>query len=141
MGLFDIFKKKKGYKFNTEKKRPIKLEELENFENENKVKFPELLRNYLLEYGDAPIKECNFKDKKYSTNLRQICSPLKEDNLKKEGFIPHNFYAIAYDSGGNYFYWNAKDNKIYMAFNDDIDNPFVFFHSVEEMFKEMEKSI
>lgn len=141
MGFFDIFKRKKGYKFNTEKKSPIKLEELENFENKNKVKIPELLRNYLLEYGDAPIKECNFKDKKYLTNLRQICSPLKEDNLKKEGFIPHNFYSIAYDAGGNYFYWNAEDNKIYMAFNDDIDNIFVCFNSVKEMFKAMEKSI
>jgi len=141
MGVFDFIKKKKTYKFNTDKKRPIEIEALEVFERENKIKFPKLLRTYLLEYGDAPIKECNFKNKKYLTNLSQICNPLKEDNLKLEGFIPHNFYAIAYDSGGNYFYWNAEDNKVYMAFNDDIDNIFVFFNSVEEMFKEMEKSI
>ena len=140
MGLFDVFKKKK-YKFNMEEKRPIKLDSIEKFEKENNIKFPKLLKNYWLEYGDAPIKECNFKDKKYLTNLRQICSPFKEDNLKKEGFIPNSFYAIAYDAGGNYFYWNSEDDKIYMAFDEDIDNPFVFFNSVEEMFKEMEKSI
>ena len=141
MGLFDIFKKKNGYKFNTDKKSPVKVEELENFEKENNIKFPELLRDYWFEYGDAPIKECNFEDKKYLTNLVHIFTPFHKDNAKIEGFIPQNFYAIAHDAGGNYFYWNAEDNKVYMAFDDDVDNPFVFFNSVEEMFKLMEKSI
>ena len=139
MILQDVFKEQESYKFNTEEKRPISVGDLKNFEKENNIKFPESIRNYWFKYGDAPIKRCSFKGEK-STDIRQICNPLKADCFKEEGYIPQSFYAIAHDSGGNYFYWNSEDNKIYIVFHEDIDNPFVFCNSVEEMFKLMEES-
>ena len=58
---------------------------------------------------------------------------------RENGWIPNNFYPIAYDSGGNYYQWNLEDNKIYLLFNDDIDNPRVFCNSVDELFNLMNK--
>ncbi len=129
----------KIYKFNTKSKNPIALAELEKFEKENKIKFPEQLRNYWLTFGDANIKECNFKSDDCPTNLDQICFPFEEDPMKEVGLAPQTFFPIAYDSCGNYYYWNSADDKVYMVFHDDIDpEPFVFFESVAEMFERME---
>ena len=134
-----IFGKEKSYKFNPKSKNPIDLAELEKFEKENKIKFPEQLRNYWLTFGDAPIKECNFKSDDYPTNLKEICFPFMRDGMKEDGFVPQTFYPIAGDAGGNLFYWNSVDDKIYMVFHDDIEpEPFVFFESVAEMFQRME---
>lgn len=140
MGLFNLFKKKTGYKFNIDEKNPMKIEELEAFEKENNIKLPKILREYYLTYGDAEIKPCNFNS---HTDLRAICLP--NDSIlemgREDGWLPATFYPIAYDSGGNYYWWNSDDNNIYLMFNDNVDNPFVICNSVEELFKHMEKSV
>lgn len=137
----NLFKRKVRYKFNISITTPMKKEELDKVEQDNNVKFPKKLREYWLTYGNSPIKQCIFEGKEYLTDLAAICIPT--DTVlqlgRENGWLPETFYPVAHDSGGNYYCWNSEDNKIYLMFDDDIDNPFVFCNSIEDLFKLMEK--
>lgn len=145
MSLFNLFKKKNKIDIPTtfikKIKNAISQNELEKIEKDYKIRFPEILRSYWLTYGDSAIKRCCFIGRDFQTDLSAICSPMESMEViklgKENNWLPDNFYPIAHDSGGNYYCWNSEDNKVYLLFDDDIDNPFVFCDSVEELFNLM----
>ena len=87
MGLFDIFKKKNGYKFNTDKKSPVKVEELENFEKENN---PYIDLSYFVNYIDFLTNELK-----------------KAQSYEAKHYIQYQFLLIISVTMSRIFYHNA----------------------------------
>ena len=53
---------------------------------------------------------------------------------KADGFIPSDYYPIARDRGGNYYYWDSNMGDVYLVLVDDYENPFKVADSVEDFF-------
>ena len=122
---------------------------IEDLEKKYNIKLPKELRKYYLKYGNSELKSCRFKIEDFSFEVRQIVSLDCNDKLpfdkiiyydRLEEWIPKTFYPLAYDSGGNYYYWDSTNGHIYMVYNDDVDYPCEICKSVKEFFKLLEKS-
>ena len=60
------------------------------------------------------------------------------ENDREAGFIYEHLYPLACNEGGDYFYWDIRDENVYMLYCDDIENPVWICASVKEFFDLLE---
>ena len=117
--------------------------EIRKLEDKYKVKFPEILRKYYLEFDGARIKLQKLKIRGYSCEVSSIVSICGDGltfekivkNDRADGFIGENFYPLASDRGGDIYYWDAESERVYLMLADDIENPFLISSSVANFFE------
>lgn len=80
---------------------------------------PDVLRNFYRSYNGASIKLCIFGI---------------------DGYIRESLIPLANNSGGDYYYWDKNDEKIYLIYCDDIENEILIADSIEEFFDIMNKN-
>lgn len=116
--------------------------EIRNLENKYKIRFPEVLRKYCLEFDGARIKLQRLEIRGYSCEVSGIV-PICGDGLsfekivendRADGFISEDFYPLAADRGGDIYYWDAESEHVYLMLADDIENPFLVSDSVSDFF-------
>ena len=111
-------------------------------ESKYNIKFPEVLREYYLKHNGDKIRLCIFKVDDEEFGVAEIvelkygnCSFEKlVENDMEDGFIDEHLYPLACNEGGDYFYWDIRDENVYMLYCDDIENPVWICASVKEFF-------
>lgn len=134
---------------NNEPKPNITKEYIEEVENKLNIKFPEILKEYYLNYNCAELKECKFTIKgiseefvlDYIIPLNYGTTPFEkvyEWTLSNEA-IPKGYIAFAYDICSDEFYWDPTSNKVYYIRHDDVENPVLICETIEEFFEILNK--
>lgn len=127
-----------------ERKEPFDIGLINEIEMKFKIKIPNALKNYYLMYGNSSIKTCQFKVNGFLCDIAAFISIDVNDSMsfykvveygKSDGWLPNNFFPFAYDSGGNFYFWNTINQHIYLAFNDEIDNFYEICESADAFFK------
>lgn len=122
------------------------ISDITRIEEKYSIKFPSILKNFYLDYDGNKINLCKFNVDGYSCEVAKII-PLNANGLtfekivendRADGFIDKDFYPIASNRGGDFYYWSSKTGKVYLVLADDIDNPFVVSSNVETFFSLMD---
>lgn len=134
-------------KFIAKSKNKLSPTLIAEIEKKYQMKFPAALRNYYLSYGDCLIHTCEFQINGVLREVNAIIPLSFNERLhfskivereRAEEWIPKTFYPFAYDSGGNYYYWDATNGKIYLIFSDDVDKPKGICDSIDDFFSLLE---
>ena len=51
-----------------------------------------------------------------------------------------HLYPLARNEGGDYFYWDVRDENVYMIYCDDVENPVWVCDSMKAFFDLMENN-
>lgn len=130
----------------TTKHNHTTISDITRIEEKYSIKFPSILKNFYLDYDGNKINLCKFNVDGYSCEVAKII-PLNANGLtfekivendRADGFIDKDFYPIASNRGGDFYYWSSKTGKVYLVLADDIDNPFVVSSNVETFFSLMD---
>ncbi len=138
------------YKFveGCEKNHDDSIDKISELEKKYLIKFPEILKEYYKKYdGEKIILTC-FKVNGYECEVAKIVPIIAEkmsfeyivDNDRTDGFLPADYYPIARDRGGNYYYWSSESGKVMLVLTDDYDNPFEAAASIQDFFAKMNES-
>ena len=138
------------YKFIKELREEYLVNEeyINSIEKKYDITFPLILKDYYLKYNGSRIKECRFNIDGFGYGVYGMVQIMyggypfekKIENDRMDGFISPSMIAFAYNGGGDYFYCDLKDGKIYVIY-DIIENPIYICDSVSEFFKIMEENI
>lgn len=121
-------------------KKDVISQEMDRLEKKYNFKFPPELRQFYLEHDSATFHSFSFFVDNYECGIAKII-PVSADGLsfekivdgdRADGFIPKSYYPLARDHGGNLYYWDNSTGNVYFLLNDDIENPFLVFHSVSD---------
>lgn len=133
--MYDFVKGKEGRHFES-------LKKIGELEKKYSVVFPEILNEYYFKYDGEKIDLAAITVNGYKCEVAKIVPIISEkmdfeviaDNDRADGFIPEEYYPIARDRGGDYYYWDAKTGEVYLVLVDDFENPFKVADTVEEFF-------
>jgi len=112
------------------------------------IKFPQILKEYYLKYNGMGINLCKFKINGNEYEVAEIIAlcagedsfeDIKMDELEDD-FIPKEFMPLAYDRGGDYYYWNSETEFVYLVYPDCIENPILICHSIQAFFNLLENA-
>lgn len=148
---------------------PVTEADINRIEKKFSIAFPEILKKYYLEHNakfihGEKIQELGGEEAYIHDIFPLISTPINEFGVKNEysvecikdkemseleelGYlrIRNNFIPLAINQGGNIYYWDSHDGKVYISFNADEDEnglevPYYVCSSVEEMFKLMDEA-
>lgn len=141
---------------------PVTNEDISRIEKKFSIVFPNILKEYYLKYNGMYIHtvELSYDDGEI-TGVHEIipvitnevidggitsefsveCIKENELNEPYNRVLP-NLIPFAINEGGDYYYWDTKDGKVYISFNADEDEngteiPYYICSSVDEMFRLM----
>ena len=128
---------------------PSKTETLDALERNYGISVPKELKDYYLQYGDSEIKWCKFKLNNILYDVAAMIpieknNSLSFDNVMKDikDWIPANLYPFAYNAGGDFYFWNSKNLKVYIIFSDTFElTPDYICDSIGEFFNMMDHSV
>ena len=90
------------------------------------IEMLENLKRFYLEHNGEKIYLCIFGDDRQYEIAKFLPLTGKnsvervKDNDLIDGFIPRNFIPFARDRGGDYYYWDNDDAKIYLVRGDKL---------------------
>lgn len=141
---------------------PVTNEDISRIEKKFSIVFPDILKEYYLKYNGMYIHtvELSYDDGEI-TGVHEIIPVITNEMI--DGTIPDeysvecikenelnepynrvlpNLIPFAVNEGGDYYYWDTKDGKVYISFNADEDEngteiPYYICSSVDEMFRLM----
>lgn len=124
---------------------PVTLEEIELIEKIFQIQFPQILKDFYLQYNAVKMHLCVFSVNGNEYEAAKII-PLKADhafecirtNELKDDFIPESFMPLARNRGGDYYYWDSKSEAVYLLYSDCIENPILICDSIEAFFDLLE---
>ena len=110
---------------------------------------PDVLRDFYRSYNGASIKLCIFDIDGYDFEVFEIlplvhgkcCVEKIYEDDREDGYIRESLIPLANNSGGDYYYWDKNDEKIYLIYCDDIENEILIADSKEDFFDIMNKNI
>ena len=117
-------------------------------EKKYSIVFPDVLKEYYSNFDGCKIKICRFSVNGYPCEISKIIPLISTglsfdkiaDNDRSDGFINTDFYPLASNRGGDYYYWNAKTGEVFLVLSDDIENPIKICDSVSHLFKILNSS-
>ncbi|MGB4091478.1 MAG: SMI1/KNR4 family protein [Ruminococcus flavefaciens] len=56
-------------------------------------------------------------------------------------FVPSDWYPLAYDNSGNYFYWSSNTHQVYFLDTENVDKQVLMSDSIEAFFELLNNSI
>ena len=126
---------------------------IDEIEKKYNINFPNILREYYLNYNCSKLKECTFKiediDGEGSEFILDTIIPLKYGTVclekeyewvLKDEYIPNDFIPLAYDMNSDRYYWNSKTGKVYYISDENVENPILLCNSVDEFFDILNRS-
>ncbi len=128
---------------------PFDVSLIINIEKEFNIKMPQELKKHYIKYGISRIKPCEFEIDGFKVDVSEFVSIDKKDNAsfyevidngRSNGWVPDNFYPIAHDGGGNYYFWDSTSEHVYLIFSDDVENPIEICKTVKDFFKLIKKN-
>lgn len=122
--------------------KKIAEKDIEAIEKKYNFSIPKVLKDFYLEYNDCKVYLCLFYVEEYEYEVLQFSSLKDMDETKElfDEFLPARFVPFAYDEGGDYFFWNSENGKVYMIRSDDIETHQLVCGSIEEFFEILENS-
>lgn len=126
----------------TQKQSHTTLSDISRVEKKYSIEFPSTLKNFYLDYDGNKINLCKLNIGGYSCEVSKII-PINANGLtfekivdsdRADGFVEKDFYPLAGNRGGDFYYWSSKTGKVYLVLADDIENPFVVSSNVEAFF-------
>ena len=144
-------------------------EDIDRVEKKFNIVFPAVLRKYYLEHNAKWINGVEIQepgaDVVYIHEMIPIINTplnkwghkngysvecIKEEEMNEiEEFgqlrVRNNFIPLAINEGGDNYYWDSNDGKVYISYNADEDEngfeiPYYVCSSVEEMFRLMDEA-
>lgn len=143
---------------------PVSEDDINRVEKKLGIVFPDVLRKYYLEHNGKYIHTVDipWADTDDITGVAEILSLTSDDEFnvecikKKELNEPYdkwvghlrirtNLIPLAINEGGDIYYWDTNDGKVYISFNADEDEngmeiPYYVCSSVDEMFRLMNEA-
>lgn len=116
---------------------------IKKLEEKYNVVFPEEFIEFHKIHDNDLFKTCYFEVGEYSYDIRKfyplcreegLCFEDVNDDIRTDKILPQSFFSFARDNGGNDFYWNSIDNKIYYISWDNIYSPRVVCNTMKEFF-------
>lgn len=137
------------YKFILQETEDNKItnQEIVEIEERYNIKFPTVLRDYYLKYHGDKIKKSYVNNGKYKYGVSTIVLLKGQRNSyfgklvemdRRDQFIDSHFYPFARNEGGDYYYWDDRNEDIYLIYCDDIENPILICNSIQRFFEMME---
>ena len=125
-----------------EGKHDDSLKMISILEEKYHIKFPAELKDYYYKYDGEKINLVITESNGYECEIAKIVPIIADkmtfetivENDRMDGFVPNNFYPIARDRGGNYYYWENETEKVYLLIVDDIEHPFMVADSINNFF-------
>ena len=126
----------------------ITEEDIREVEERFGITFPQILRKFYLEHNGDIIKSCIFTldeneymvDKMFYIKHPNVALELIMQWDRQDGFIPATMVPLAYDHGGERYYWNTEDESVYFINGIDIENPIFVCKTIDEFFKLIEEA-
>lgn len=133
----------------TESAHEDSLRKIAMLEEKYSINFPDILKEYYSKFDGEKIELVTFFIDGFECEVAKIVPIISEkmnfesvtDNDKADGFMPADYYPIARDRGGDYYYWDSQTGKVYLVFVDDYENPFEVAGSVKEFFSKLDLGI
>lgn len=138
------------YKFIRERHQEYAITEndIREVEERFEIVFPKILREFYLEHNGDIIRSSFFwmNGEKYLVHEMYY---IKHPNAalekviqwdREDGYISEKMIPFAHDHGGESYYWNTEDEKVYFINGIDIENPSFVCDSIEEFFKILEEA-
>ena len=136
-----MFKFLKGKEKNCEES----VKKIREMEQKYNVSFPNELIDFYKMYDGEKIELKKFDVDGFECEVAKIVPIIAEkmsfesivENDRKDGFIPDDYYPLARDRGGNFYYWKAKTYEVFLVFCDDYENPYKVAVSVRDFFSKL----
>ena len=138
------------YKFIREYGREylVNEKEIRAIEEMLDISFPPILKKFYINYNGARIYLCQFWVDGYEYEISELvylkygkCSlenVIKND--REDNIIPYNMIPIANNRGGDYYYWDALSENVFLYYCDDIENPIFICDNINTLFKIMDNN-
>lgn len=137
---------------------PVTEDDIKRIEGKFGIVFPDSLRKYYIEYNGKYIHTIYFpvEGENYNVGVDDIIpligsapnynvESIKDDELNC-GWVSKNLIPFAITEGGDEFYWDANEGKVYVIFADDGEDengmliPRYICSSIDEMFRLMSEA-
>lgn len=124
----------------------ISNDEILEIEKLYNIQFPAVLREYYLKHNADRIKLCLFIVEGEEFGVAKIV-PLKYGscnferiikNDRDDEIIDSHLYPLARNEGGDYYYWDDRNENVYIIHCDDIENPILICDTLKRFFELME---
>ena len=120
---------------------PQKTEEvINNLEKKYSIVFPNILKQLYKQTITGKMSLCVFSINESIYETAAIVPIINEgfcfekiaDSDRSYNSLPDSFFPLAYDRGGNFYYWDCNNCKVYFSLTDDIENPVLISNSVDD---------
>lgn len=126
---------------------PAAIDDIEYWEDQYGISFPEILKKYWKEQNGANILRCSFvkviKDTPLQFNVVALYG-IETGNFldierhvrwaRKSKEIPSSWFPFALDEDEDEYFWDSKTDKIWYVCMGNIEHPFVVADSMNEFF-------
>lgn len=110
---------------------------------------PKSLEEFYLKYDGASIYLILFQIDGYEYEVSKIlplfdgeCSVYEFYKMDREdGIIRDTLIPFARNRGGDYYYWDTNDYKVYILYGDDIENEILISDTMDGFFELLENNI
>lgn len=120
--------------------------EIHEVEEKFEIMFPQKLKDFYLKYSGATLelRKITVNDERYFVEgiyyIKDSTVALETIMQwdRNDGYISDKMIPLAYDQGGERYYWNTEDEKVYFMDGIDLDNPIYICENISEFFKLLE---
>lgn len=103
----------------------ISLEDFIYFQNKYKITFSTGFKEFYLQNNGLKIFLCHISEKHEVNSFLQLRGKWSIESVKNDeisdGLIPDYMIPFAYDRGGDFYYYNSNDGKVYLIRGDNIE--------------------
>ena len=132
--------------------REKSAERIAYLEQKYGIIFPDILKELYAKTDCNSIKICEIKIDERSYVVASLVTledgdidfEYAADDARDEpmcNFVPSDWYPLAYDNGGNYYYWSDKTHQVYFLDSEDVDEQVHISESIEAFIELLNTSI
>ncbi len=142
----------------------ITLQDINQIEEKYQMKFPPILAEFYLQCNGATMtnyllqadmdEDDEYEDDEYEefevyeefpfgvrdfVALRHgsLSFEHKVDQNRLDGYVDDDMLPIAYDQGGDFYYWDKNSEKVYLYYDDDMEDPIFICHTIQRFFEKL----
>lgn len=127
-------------------------ERIAYLEKKYNITFPDILKLLYARIDCNGIKMCEIKINERSYVVASLVAledgdidfEYATDDARDEpmcNFVPSDWYPLAYDNGGNYYYWSDKTHQVYYLDSENVDEQVHISESIEAFIELLNTSV
>ena len=132
--------------------REKSAERIAYLEKKYNITFPDILKLLYARTDCNGIKMCEIKINERSYVVASLVAledgdidfEYATDDARDEpmcNFVPSDWYPLAYDNGGNYYYWSDKTHQVYYLDSENVDEQVHISESIEAFIELLNTSV